>query len=70
MNKEVQPVLDIVLGLQEAGETGSSLSPKEVLSTFVLANVGAMVVVLKPSDPVKARVIIQRIQYLPQRLLT
>jgi len=47
MNKEVQPVLDIVLGLQEAGETGSSLSPKEVLSTFVLANVGAIKPCLK-----------------------
>jgi len=30
MNKEVQPVLDIVLELQETGEMGSSLSPKEV----------------------------------------
>ena len=47
MNKEVQPVLDIVQGLQEAGATGSSLSPKEVLSTFVLANVGAIKLCLK-----------------------
>jgi len=47
MNKEVQPIIDIVGRLEKEGKTGSSLKPKEVLATFVLANVEAIKLCLK-----------------------
>ena len=42
MNESIKPVLDILKKLDKSGKKGSSLSPKEVLATFDLANAEAI----------------------------